>query len=78
MKAFFITLTIVIGVCVCVNIQAQKGSPKEVVYQMCQSSRMTDSVAEQTCADLQDHYNIEFLCEQNNKSSSNHCWVEEK
>lgn len=54
--------------------------PSEIVYQYCNHSRIQDEPvsSEQTCGDLQDFYNVEFLCSKYNKSYNNTCWVEEK
>jgi hypothetical protein len=51
---------------------------KDVVFQMCQESRATNNVSEQTCGDLQDFYGMEYLCKDRNSSTSNKCWVEVK
>lgn len=51
---------------------------KDLVYTMCQESRMYDTVSEETCGALQDKFNMEFLCSERNKSITNTCWVEEK
>lgn len=78
MKAVFITLIVMVGVCVLANMGLQGTQPEKVVYQMCQSSRMGRSVSEQTCADLQQQYGVEFLCKQANDRIDNECWVETK
>lgn len=54
--------------------------PVDVVYDYCNHSRILDEpkTSEQTCGDLQDFYNVEFLCSERNNSYNNTCWVEEK
>lgn len=78
MKPVLITLIIVVGLLGLANIGKSSMSPKQVIYEMCQSSRITDMVSEQTCGELQDRYNAEYLCDSNNKNASTHCWVEMK
>lgn len=51
---------------------------KDVVYQICQESRITNNVSDQTCGELQDFYRMEYLCKFNNNSTNNTCWVEVK
>lgn len=55
-------------------------SPKDIVYDYCNHSRILDEpkTSEQTCGDLQDFYNVEFLCSERNSQYNNTCWVEEK
>lgn len=60
-----------------VNREAVASAAQEV-YAVCQASRMSATITEQHCADLQDKYDIEFLCEDANTLASNHCWVEVK
>lgn len=52
----------------------------DVVYDYCNHSRIQDEpkTSEQTCGDLQDHYNVEFLCSERNSQTNNTCWVEGK
>lgn len=52
--------------------------PADLVYRVCNESRMSLTIDERGCADLQDQTNTEFLCQQNNNDPANHCWVEEK
>ena len=52
-------------------------NPKNVVYDYCNNSRISDMTSEQTCGDLQDFYHMEFLCTDNNNKIDNKCWVEE-
>jgi hypothetical protein len=52
--------------------------PADLVYEVCNESRISIAIKEDGCADLQDQLHMEFLCEQNNISPTNHCWVEEK
>lgn len=55
-------------------------SPSDIVYDYCNHSRILDEprTSEQTCGDLQDFYNVEFLCSERNNQTNNTCWVEEK
>lgn len=76
MKSILITLIITVGACVISYMGGQTVSPKKVIYDVCQASRMHDFVSEQTCGDLQDYYHAEYLCKENNKKADNKCWVE--
>lgn len=58
--------------------QAATDSASAQVYAECQRSRLSVSITEKRCGELQDKYNIEFLCEANNNLESNHCWTEAK
>lgn len=56
-----------------------KNSPKHFVYEVCQASRTNSKPyhpAEMTCGDLQDFYNVEYVCKERNSSTYNKCWVE--
>lgn len=50
---------------------------EKVAYEMCQSSRMYDTVSEETCGEVLDYYGLDFVCEEANKLETNHCKVEE-
>lgn len=78
MKSIIITLIVVVGLVCLANIGQADMQPKQVVYDMCQASRISDTVSESTCGELQERYNAEYLCDQNNKNASTHCWVEMK
>lgn len=49
-----------------------------IVYDICQQSRISPTIDERGCADLQDQLGYEYLCQANNMSVNNHCWVERK
>lgn len=51
---------------------------KQLVYDVCNESRLSASINETQCGDMQDETNTEFLCEANNTSPTNYCWVEVK
>jgi hypothetical protein len=51
---------------------------KRDVYRVCNQSRISSTITEGSCADLQDATNTEFLCAENNTSPNNICWVEVK
>ncbi len=57
---------------------AQRYDGKQLVYAICNESRISSTIDERGCADLQDQLNMEFLCMDNNTSPSNYCWVEAK
>lgn len=60
------------------NNAAANAAAREV-YAVCNSARQEISGAsENACGDLQDKYNIEFLCQANNSEASNNCWTEIK
>lgn len=49
------------------------------VFAVCNASRMVASNADAAdCAQVQDHYGFEFLCEANDNKVSTKCWVEDK
>ena len=52
--------------------------PSDLVYAVCNESRMSPSIKEHGCAALQDQLHLEFLCQQNNTDPDTHCWVEEE
>lgn len=59
--------------------QAAADNAAREVYAVCNSARQEISgISEQACGDLQDKYNIEFLCQANNSEASNNCWTEVK
>lgn len=53
-------------------------SSKDTVYNLCQESRTSNKISEQTCGELQDYYNVEYLCKERNALTSNKCWTEVK
>lgn len=67
-----------------VRIQAQSvfvevpHTAAQEVFDICQASRIGNTQSEQRCGDVQDLYQYEYVCEQRNSSSANHCWVESK
>lgn len=48
------------------------------VYTVCNDSRISSEINETQCGELQDMTDTEFLCDANNMSPANHCWVEDK
>lgn len=59
--------------------QAATNNAKRQVYAVCNSARLEiDGRSEQACGDLQDKLGVEFLCENNNSLTTNHCWTEAK
>ena len=69
---------IALGLVMILLATRQLNAPKLTVYQVCSASRTSDKVQQNTCADLQQFYNVEYLCTANNTSPSNDCWVEDK
>ena len=70
---------IIVLVILVVNLAIKVGSrERDTVYSMCQESRTTNKVTEETCGELQTFYEMEYLCKDRNPSTSNKCWVEEK
>jgi hypothetical protein len=51
--------------------------PKPMVYAMCQESRMYDTVHEETCGDLLDRYNLDYICQERSSTLENKCKLEE-
>lgn len=49
----------------------------ETVYYICQVSRTSNGVAENTCGDMQSLYGIEYLCQERNSRADNTCWTED-
>lgn len=76
MKIFFIILltTVAIGGWQ----QAEKVHKLETVYAVCNESRISPTITETECGQLQDKWGIEFLCQANNTDPQNHCWTEQK
>jgi hypothetical protein len=54
------------------NLQEQN------VFDVCNDSRISKDISENNCGTLQDNYDMEFICKQNNNSVNNLCWVEYK
>lgn len=49
------------------------------VYDTCQAARMeVNGETEAHCGQVQDTFNREYLCQYNNRSAENRCWVERK
>lgn len=71
-------MLVVVIVLQAVAIHLLQPDNKDLVYSACNESRISDTVTEETCGYLQDRYNMEFLCKENNKDSQTQCWVEEK
>lgn len=70
-------LTAIITMFAIQGVQAQQESPQGQVYKACQDSRLViDGAKENACGDLQDKYNIEFLCD--GLEAESHCWTEQK
>lgn len=52
-------------------------SPDQQVKKACmESNRVISGEKEDKCGELQDKYNMEFLCEE--QTAGAHCWVETK
>lgn len=51
---------------------------KQLVYTVCNDSRISLAITEQQCGDLQTDTGTEFLCAEANTSPTNICWVEVK
>lgn len=59
--------------------RAATENAKKLVYNVCNDARLEVSGdSEEACGQVQDKYNIEFLCESNNWLASTHCWTEAK
>lgn len=63
---------------VAVHNSATTRAKVAMVYQVCNESRISPTIDERGCGDLQDQTHTEFLCDANNVLVSNHCWVEVK
>lgn len=48
----------------------------ELVYEICQGSRISDQYTEKQCGEAQDSTRYRYSCEQRNKSADNKCIVE--
>lgn len=55
---------------------AQFAAPGKIVQKLCDVSRTTGGISEETCAEVQDYYNFEYLCREANSDPNNRCWVE--
>lgn len=79
MKVTTIILALAVGLIFGVAINnAATQSASEQVYAVCQQSRLSPTIDERGCADLQDQLHVEYLCDHNNNLESNHCWTETK
>lgn len=50
----------------------------DTVYTICNESRLSPTIHEEQCGNIQDATHTEFLCASNNTSPATHCWVEDK
>lgn len=75
-KAATVALLLMVGLILgaAINGAAARSAAAEVYAACMQAHYETDGPSEQHCGDLQDRYNIEFLCDQ----TSTHCWTEVK
>ncbi len=78
MKAVLITLIVAVSFIAIGFMGRDSYAHKQVVYDYCNNSRISDVASERTCGELQDFYHMEFLCDENNKDVGTHCWVEVK
>lgn len=60
------------------NRTEQLNEEEQHVYDVCNDSRISKDINETNCGFLQDKYNMEFICKENNTSVNNMCWVEYK
>lgn len=60
------------------NLQynARKEAESHAIYQVCNQARISPTIDERGCADLQDVLHYKFLCADNNTNPTTHCWVE--
>lgn len=75
-----IFLALAIGVILGCSINAAAtDNAKREVYAVCNSARLElNGASEEACGQVQDKYNIEFLCEANNNLPATNCWTEAK
>lgn len=61
-----------------VNARAEESTNKhDYVYTVCNNSRLSPTINERECADLQAELDVEFICEQRNDLVTNTCWTED-
>jgi len=48
------------------------------VYAICNESRISATINETQCGDIQDSTQTEYLCKENNSLSTTYCWTEDK
>lgn len=58
--------------------QHQEQTRTDMVYAVCNQSRISPDISEAECGRLQDKWHREFLCQANNMDPKNICWVEVK
>lgn len=46
-----------------------------LIYHVCNESRVSRTINEKECGELQDRFGKVFLCERHNMNVDNHCWV---
>lgn len=73
-----LTLSLALGVGLIIGLGINRAATQTAsadVYAACMEAHYeTDGASEQHCGDLQDKYNIEFLCNQ----TGTECWTEAK
>ncbi len=57
---------------------ARSEAESRAVYKVCNESRISSTIDEKGCGELQDALHYEFLCETNNTNPATHCWVEKR
>lgn len=78
MKVF--TTVIIIALLVIVLKQGSliTQTRSDIVFSVCNQSRVSVEITETECGRLQDKWHREFLCQQANRDINNKCWVEVK
>jgi len=54
----------------------QEYSAHDLVYDVCQRTRMSPTESEALCAEVQDQFHYQYHCMERNNLASNHCWVD--
>lgn len=60
------------------SIHAERELEIDATYKICQESRMDPAISERQCAELQDAFNVEYLCSGIGTQADMHCFVEDK
>lgn len=76
MKTFLIIVLTIIAISLWQHLE--NNYRRDIVFQVCNTSRISPNINETECGNLQDKWGKEFLCRVNNADPNNFCWVEDK
>lgn len=73
---YLVALSIVLIAFGYVITNTRQVTAREMIFNVCNQSRISATIKESQCADLQTSYGIEFLCSERNTNPATYCWTE--